>query len=76
MDHLEPCARRRLPARTRLFIDFLVERLGGGADVDPWTPEREADRDAATKKETGDLIAPGCPKTKEAGIAPGLSSAR
>ncbi|WP_416795361.1 LysR substrate-binding domain-containing protein [Ciceribacter azotifigens] len=65
-----------LPARTRLFIDFLVGRLGGGADIDPWTPKREADRAATTKKEIGNLIAPGRPKTKEAGIAPGLSSAR
>ena len=25
-----------LPARVRLFIDFLTERLGGGAETDPW----------------------------------------
>ncbi|PPJ47543.1 LysR family transcriptional regulator [Rhizobium sp. KAs_5_22] len=34
--------RALLPARVRLFIDFLVEAIGGGADRDPWefTPER------------------------------------
>lgn len=28
--------RTLLPARVRLFIDFLVEAIGGGADRDPW----------------------------------------
>lgn len=28
--------RNLLPARVRLFIDFLVESLGGGGDADPW----------------------------------------
>lgn len=33
--------RTLMPARVRLFIDFLVEAIGGGADRDPWasTPE-------------------------------------
>ena len=28
-------ARQHLPARTRAFVDFLVESFGGG-DTDPW----------------------------------------
>lgn len=32
--------RSLMPARVRLFIDFLVESIGGGADRDPWEPAR------------------------------------
>lgn len=30
--------RRLLPARTRLFVDFLVAEIGGNAEADPWCP--------------------------------------
>lgn len=32
-------SRRHLPARTRVFLDFLVSTFGGQLDKDPWLPE-------------------------------------
>ncbi|RZL03622.1 MAG: LysR family transcriptional regulator [Rubrivivax sp.] len=31
-------SRRHLPARTRAFLDFLVNTFGGHVDMDPWLP--------------------------------------
>lgn len=43
--HAAMPTRRHLPARTRAFVDLLVERFGGSLERDPWLD----DRDPATR---------------------------
>jgi DNA-binding transcriptional LysR family regulator len=38
--HAAMPTRRHLPARTRAFVDLLVERFGGSLERDPWLEER------------------------------------
>ena len=41
--HAAMPTRRHLPARTRAFVDLLVERFGGSLERDPWLEESPAD---------------------------------